>query len=136
MGQTYLARPGAGHGNSWPRPEASGARPRSRALSLPSVRSPASHKPVGVGGATQGIGREAMSAVPQGTATGPVQTRTQWTRRRHQSCKIPAKQRNNRTHQDGLECISWLLYGGGQGFESPRLHFCNMLICRRNVERE
>ena len=54
MGQTYLARPGAGHGNSWPRPEASGARPRSRALSLPSVRSPASHKPVGVGGLRKG----------------------------------------------------------------------------------
>jgi hypothetical protein len=27
------------------------------------------------------------------------------------------------------------LHGGGQGFESPRLHSDNLLICRLNVER-
>src|ERR671910_479119 len=26
------------------------------------------------------------------------------------------------------------LHGGGQGFESPRLHSCNVPICRQNIE--
>ncbi len=30
---------------------------------------------------------------------------------------------NNRTHRDSLERTSWLLHGGGRGFESHRLHF-------------
>jgi hypothetical protein len=107
MGHTYLARPGAGHGNSCPHPEASEARPQSHELSLPSVGSPASHKPVGVGGIyardrPRGhVGRAARYY--NRTATEPVRTRTQWTCRSRRYSKIPAKQQEIQTHEDGLE---------------------------------
>jgi hypothetical protein len=35
---------------------------------------------------------------------------------------LPAKQRNHRTRQYGLEYTGELLHGGGRGFESHRLH--------------
>ena len=56
------------------------------------------------------------------TATGPVCAGTQRTSCRLQPRKMPAKQQNRRTHQNGPEHTSWLLHGGGQGFESPPLH--------------
>ena len=31
------------------------------------------------------------------------------------------------------DIMNLTLHGGGQGFESPRLHFENVVICRHNV---
>jgi len=59
------------------------------------------------------------------TATWPVRAGTRWTYALSVYRRISADKRDYRTHEDRLVCSNPLLHGGGQGFESPRLHSKN-----------
>jgi hypothetical protein len=51
------------------------------------------------------------------TATGLIQASTCRTNCHQEYQETPANQRNHWIHWDGLERTSWLLHGGGRGYE-------------------